>query len=92
MREIRQSGLEGGVRSIPHSYPYQKITNATKRARSLDNNIRTEISGLPNRPGPIFLSRYFCRKSSSPPIRAPIVRYGRRYRSRKPREARAVQF
>ena len=24
MREIRQSGLEGGVRSIPHSYPYQK--------------------------------------------------------------------
>jgi hypothetical protein len=22
MREIRQSGLEGGVRSIPHSYPY----------------------------------------------------------------------
>ena len=41
MRVIRQSGLEGGVRSIPHSYPYQKTTNATKRARSLDSNIQS---------------------------------------------------
>jgi len=23
MRETRQSGLEGGVRLIPHPYPYQ---------------------------------------------------------------------
>ena len=29
MREIRQSGLEGGVRSIPHSYPYQKTNTTT---------------------------------------------------------------
>ncbi len=25
MREIRQSGLEGGVRLTPHPYPYQIV-------------------------------------------------------------------
>jgi hypothetical protein len=28
MRETRQSGLEGGVRLIPHPYPYRKQTRA----------------------------------------------------------------
>ncbi len=26
MREIRPSGLEGGVRLTPHPYPYQTMT------------------------------------------------------------------
>ena len=29
MREIRPSGLEGGVRSIPHPYPYQNCSPAS---------------------------------------------------------------
>ena len=33
MREIRPSGLEGGVRSIPHPYPYQNYSPALKQWR-----------------------------------------------------------
>ncbi len=45
----------------------QKTTHATKRARRFDNNIEDRNIGSAEQAGPIFLSLYFCRKSSSSP-------------------------
>ncbi len=51
----------------------QKTTNATERPEVSTTIWRTGISDLQDRFGPIFLSRYFCRNSSSPP-RRPTLR------------------
>ena len=41
MREIRQSGLEGGVRLIPHPYPY--LHAASPKPRMLESVLRCAV-------------------------------------------------
>ncbi len=56
-----RSGGDGPIRPT-----LQKTTNATMRARSLDNDMEDRKIPSVEQARPRFLSQYFCRKSSSP--------------------------
>ena len=51
MREIRPSSLEGGVRLIPHPYPYQKNVRC---AISKTNYVALGV-GVWHKTGPILI-------------------------------------